>query len=81
MAHPRNTEHWDNLYKHRVVIERTINLFKDTFGLDFLRTYNPITIKAELYLAGITQLIGVILAKALHKPKLFKSVRKLIAAL
>lgn len=78
---PRNTEHWDNLYKHRVVIERTINLFKDTFGLAFLKTHNPITIKAELYLAGITQLIGVILAKALHKPKLFKSVRKLMAAL
>lgn len=78
---PRNTEHWDNLYKYRVVVERTINLFKDTFGIAFLKTHNTITIKADLYLAGITQLIGVILAKALHKPKLFKSVRKLMAAL
>ena len=34
---PRNTEHWDNLYKHRVYIERTIFLLKDCFGLDSLR--------------------------------------------
>lgn len=75
---PRNTEHWDNLYHHRVVIERTINLFKDSFGIGSLKTYNTKTVKADLYLAGITQLIGVFLAKAIHKPQLFKSVRRLI---
>ena len=31
---PRGTEHWDNLYRQRVTIERTINLLKDTFVLD-----------------------------------------------
>ena len=75
---PRNTEHWDNLYKHRVYIERTIFLLKDCFGLDSLRTHNTLTIKADVYIAAITQLIGVILAKSLHELKLFKSVRKLI---
>ncbi len=76
---PRNTEHWDNLYRHRVVIERTINIFKDSFGLGSLKTHNTKTVKAELYLAGITQLVGVLLADALHKPELFKSIKKLIA--
>lgn len=75
---PRNTEHWDNLYKHRVYIERTIFLFKNCFGLDSLRTHNTVTVKADVYLAAITQLIGVILSKSIHELKLFKSVRKLI---
>ena len=59
-------------------IERTIFLLKGCFGLDALRTHNTLTIKADVYLAAITQLIGVILAKSLHELKLFKSVRKLI---
>ena len=75
---PRNTEHWDNLYNHRVYIERTIFLLKDCFGLNTLRTQNTTTIKADVYLAAITQLIGVILAKSIHELKLFKSVRKLV---
>jgi len=75
---PRNTEHWDNLYKHRVYIERTIFLLKDCFGLNSLKTHNTLTIKADVYLAGITQLIGVVLAKSLHEIELFKSVRKLV---
>jgi len=76
---PRNTEHWDNLYKHRVLVERTINIFKDSFGLNNLKTRNVKTIKADLLLAGCTQLIGVILAKAIHKEKLYKSIRKIVA--
>ena len=53
-------------------------LFKDCFGLNTLRTQNTTTIKADVYLAAITQLIGVILAKSIHELKLFKSVRKLV---
>ena len=74
---PRNTEHWDNLYKHRVLVERTINIFKDSFGLAHLRTRDTKTIKADLLLAGCTQLIGVILAKAIHQDHLYKSIRKI----
>ena len=73
-----NTKHWDNLYNHRVYIERTIFLLKDCFGLNTLRTQNTTTIKADVYLAAITQLIGVILAKSIHELKLFKSIRKLV---
>lgn len=76
---PRGTEHWTNLYRHRVTIERTINLMKDSFALAYRRTFHTISLKADLYLAGIVQLIGVLLADALHKPNLIRSVRKLIA--
>lgn len=75
----RNTAHWDNLYRHRITIERTINLLKDSFAVSYRHSFLTISLKADLYLAGIVQLIGVLLADALHKPALFKSVRKLIA--
>lgn len=75
----RGTEHWDNLYRHRVTIERTIDLLKRTFGVGNRCSTNVKTLKADAYLAGIIQLIGVILAKAMHKPELFKSIRKLAA--
>ena len=76
---PRDTEHWDNIYKHRVTVERTINLLKDSFALSENRSFRSVSLKADLYLSGIVQLIGVILADKLHKPQYFKSVRKLIA--
>ena len=75
---PRGTHHWDNLYRHRVTIERTINLLKDTFVLDSRCSHRSVSAKADTYLAALTQLLGVILADSLHKPQLFKSVRKLI---
>lgn len=76
---PRNTELWDDLYKHRVTVERTINLLKDSFALSENRSFRSVSLKTDLYLSGIVQLIGVILADRLHKPNLFKSVRKLLA--
>ena len=76
---PRATDHWNNLYRHRVAIERTINIFKDSFVLDSGESHRTVTVKADLFLAGITQLIGVLLADALHKPQFIKSVRRLIA--
>lgn len=76
---PRDTEHWDNLYAKRVTIERTINLMKDSFCLDSRYSLRSVSAKADTYLAAITQLFGVVLADALHKPELYKSVRRLIA--
>ena len=76
---PRGTDHWDNLYRHRVLIERTIYLLKDPLGAGFRKSFSSRTAKADLLFAGITQLIGVILAHAINKPHLYKSVRKLVA--
>lgn len=77
---PRGTEHWNNLYRHRVLIERTIYLLKDPLGAGMRKSFSSRTAKADLLFAGITQLIGVVLAKAINKPHLFKSIRKLVAA-
>jgi len=77
---PRGTEHWDNLYRHRVLIERTIYLLKDPLGAASRKTLSARTAKADLLFAGITQLIGVVLAQAINKPHLYKSIRKLVAA-
>ena len=52
---------------------------KDVFAVADRRSLHTTSLKADLYLAGIVQLIGVLLADALHKPALYKSVRKLIA--
>jgi len=77
---PRGTDHWNNLYRHRTCIERTINIFKDDFGVAHRRTFSQVTAKADLFLAGITQLLGLILADSISQPKFFKSVRKLVAS-
>ncbi len=76
---PRGTEHWDNLYRHRVVIERTIHTLKDTFVLDDCKSHNTVTAKTNVYIAGIVQLVTVLLADSIHMKSLFKSIRKLIA--
>ena len=76
---PRGTEHWVNLYRHRVLIERTIYLLKDPLGAGLRKTFSTRTAKADLLFAGITQLISVVLARAINKPHLYKSIRKLVA--
>ena len=76
---PRGTEHWDNLYRHRMLIERTIYLLKEPLGAASRKSFSSRTAKADLLFAGITQLVGVVLAQAINKPHLYKSVRKLIA--
>jgi hypothetical protein len=77
---PRGTEHWDNLYKHRVLVERTICLLKGPLGGESRNSFSMRTAKSDLLFAGITQLVGVVLAQAINKPHLFKSVRKLLIA-
>ena len=77
---PRGTHHWDNLYRHRTLAERSINIFKNDFGVAQRRSFSTFSAKANLFLAGITQLIGVIFAVALNQLVLFKSARKLFAA-
>ncbi|MGL5124052.1 MAG: hypothetical protein ACRC6K_07850 [Fusobacteriaceae bacterium] len=77
----RNTDHFNNLYKNRVVVERTINLLKENFSLSKPKSFTTNTIKFDLIFAGITQLITVVLAKALHKIELYKSTKTLIKKL
>lgn len=76
----RGTEEWDNTYKIRTAVERKINHIKDTLCLAGRRTQNEKNLHADLILAGITQLITVVLANKLHKHQYIRSLKPLITA-
>jgi len=75
----RDTPEWETLYTRRVTVERSIGSFKAVLGLDNRKTYNTVTTKADLFLAGIVQLLCVVLADRLHDHKLARRVRRLVA--
>ena len=74
----RGTEQWEELYNKRTKVEQTINYFKDTMAIGQPKTQNRDTIKADLFLAGITQLLSVILADKMYRSKI-PTLRSLIA--
>ena len=76
----RGTDHWENTYKIRTAVERSISHFKDSFCLSGRRTFNDKTLHADLLLAGIAQLLTVILADKLHQLHLFRSLKSILAA-
>jgi hypothetical protein len=75
----RGTAEWDAAYKTRTVVERSINHFKDSFGLAGRKTQNAKTLHADFILAGITQLISVLLADKIHQHQYLRSLKPLIA--
>ena len=75
----RGTEEWDDTYKIRTVVERDINHIKDNLCLAGRRTQNEKTLHADLILAGITQLITVVLADKINHHEYIRSVKPLIA--
>ena len=75
----RNTEEWKSTYKVRTNVEKSINHFKDSFCLAKRRTRNEKTLHADLLLAGIAQLLTVIVADKIHKHQYIRSLKPLIA--
>ena len=75
----RGTEEWDITYKIRTVVERDINHIKDNLCLAGRRTQNEKTLHADLILAGITQLITVVLADKIKHHEYIRSLKPLIA--
>ena len=75
----RGTEEWDNTYKIRTAVERDINHIKDNLCLARRRTQNEKTLHADLILAGITQLITVVLADKINHHEYIRSLKPLIA--
>ena len=75
----RGTDEWKETYKIRTNVERTINHFKDSFGLAGRKTQNKKTLRADLYLSGITQLITVLLADKIHRHEYIRSIKPLVA--
>lgn len=75
----RGTNEWEETYKMRSVVEQSINHFKESFCIAGRKTQNEKTLHADLLLAGITQLITVILADKIHKHQYIRSLKPLIA--
>ena len=75
----RGTAEWDSTYKIRVNVEKSINHFKDSFCVAGRKTQNEKTLHADLLLAGITQLITVMVSDKLHRHQYIRSLKPLIA--
>ena len=75
----RGTQDWDNTYKIRTAVERDINHIKENLCLAGRRTQNEKTLHADLILAGITQLITVVLADKIKHHEYIRSLKPLIA--
>lgn len=75
----RGTEEWDETYKIRTAVERDIHHLKDNLCLAGRRTQNEKTLHADLILAGITQLITVVLADKINHHEYIRSLKPLIA--
>lgn len=75
----RGTEKWDNTYKIRVNVEKSINQLKGSFCVADRKTQNERTLHADLLLAGIAQLITVMVADKIHKHECLRSLKPLIA--
>lgn len=75
----RGTDEWNETYKIRTIVERNIQHTKMNLCLAGRHTQNEKTLHADLILAGITQLITVLLADNIHKHEYLRSLKPLIA--
>lgn len=75
----RGSDEWIENYKIRVTVEKSINQLKDSYGVASRKTQNEKTLHADLLLAGITQLITMIVADKIHKHEYLRSLKPLIA--
>jgi transposase len=75
----RGTHEWNLNYKIRSVVEQGINHLKENLCVAHRRTQNERTLHADLILAGITQLITVVLADKIHHHEYIRSLKPLIA--
>ncbi len=75
----RGSKEWNDTYKIRANVEKSINHFKDSFCIANRRTTNEKTIHADLLLAGISQLLTVVVADKINQRKHIRSLKPLIA--
>lgn len=75
----RGSTEWNDTYKIRVNVEKSIHHFKDSFCIDGRKTQNEKTLHADLLLAGIAQLVTVMVADKIHQHQYIRSLKPLIA--
>jgi hypothetical protein len=75
----RGSDDWVKIYKHRTIIERTIDHLKINMCTSGKKTRNLLSTKSDVLLASITSLFTVIIADSLNKPNFIRSIKSLIA--
>ena len=75
----RGSKEWDETYKIRVNVEKSINYFKDSFCIAKRKTTNEKTLHSDLLLAGISQLLTVVVADKINQRQHIRSLKSLIA--
>lgn len=60
-AFSRDSDIWKNFYKTRTVCERAIGQLEDFINIRGSHIQNTTSLKSTILLAGITQLVGVLL--------------------
>lgn len=75
----RGSTEWEETYKIRVNVEKSIQHFKDSFCVAKRKTTNEKTLHADLLLAGISQLLTVVVADKMKKHQHIRSLKSLIA--
>lgn len=73
------SKEWDDAYKIRVNVEKSINHFKDSFCVAKRKTTNEKTLHADLLLAGISQLLTVVVADKMNQRQHIRSLKAFIA--
>lgn len=76
----RGTPEWEQTYKLRTAVERTIGRLKDSGGISGRKTRSANTLHADLLLAGISQLLTVLIASHLDQEQYLQSLKPLFAA-
>ena len=74
----RGSKEWDETYKIRVNVEKSINHFKDSFCIAKRKTTNEKTLYSDLLLADISQLFTVV-ADKINQRQHIRSLKSLIA--
>jgi len=75
----RDSEEWSQTYKIRGSVEKIIGQFKDSFGIAGRKSRCEKTLHADLLLAGITQLITVVVSDCIHQHQFIRSLKPLVA--
>ncbi len=74
----RGSKEWDDTYKIRVNVEKSINHFKDSFCVVNRKTANEKTLHADLLLAGISQLLTVAVADKMNRRQYIRNLKSFI---
>lgn len=76
---PRNSDEWNTIYKKRTIIERTNFMLKYPSALQYTKLNNTVSLKSEVILSSITQLIVVLIASDMNNTQNILSINKLTA--